>query len=385
MTAQVESPTLVRVRFLHGILCCPITKAPLRLVGVDELLSNLAESERGRVSVGTVGAFISDVAGRAYPFSERIVSFLDRDALRTQAASAEIGWAGGPKSGDDEVKQSVQDWYDGFGWRKNQRGVYNDTAAFSQSSPDGHGLYELMSHLWILDRLRGGDFILDAASGAIAHPEYLAFSWFYKSRVCVDMSITALQEADAKLGAGDFCCLADVCKLPFRNETFDGVVSAYTVQHIPESQQAAAVKELYRVLRPAAHLCILTEVRPSRGHDRFLFLLRVLTKTLKLLRLFRRAQAPPTSPAPRTGRPQVPLYFVPQSLYWWRDLASGLAGSYSIESLRVLKKVEFEWLFGSSNLAAKILHLLQGLFPRLTARVSFFCLIDLAKPTQDRS
>jgi putative transposase len=53
-----------------------------------------------------------------------------------------------------------------------------------------------MSHLSILDRLPGGDFVLDAASGAIPHSEQLAFSWFFKSRVCVDMSITALHEAN---------------------------------------------------------------------------------------------------------------------------------------------------------------------------------------------
>jgi hypothetical protein len=31
----------------------------------------------------------------------------------------------------------------------------------------------------LLSRLSGGEFLLDAASGPIAHPEKLAYAWFY--------------------------------------------------------------------------------------------------------------------------------------------------------------------------------------------------------------
>ena len=90
-----------------------------------------------------------------------------------------------PKIPADDITQSVKSWYDQFGWKKNENGVYNDSALFSQTRPIGNGLYELMSHISILDRLPGGDFILDAASGAIPHPEYMAFSWYFtEPRVC---------------------------------------------------------------------------------------------------------------------------------------------------------------------------------------------------------
>src|SRR5262249_24136181 len=206
----MESPALTRFRILHDIVCCPITKTPLRIVDLDGLGSDLAPGEHRRLPAGTVDAFISDAVNQAYPFSARIVSFLDRDALQTRSGSSDPGLTARAQNAGDEVKQSVQEWYDLFGWKKNEQGVYNDTVVFLQIGPTGHGLYELMSHLSILDRLRGGQFVLDAASGAISPPEKLAFSWFYKSRVCVDMSVTALLEADAKLRDGDFCCLADV-------------------------------------------------------------------------------------------------------------------------------------------------------------------------------
>jgi ubiquinone/menaquinone biosynthesis C-methylase UbiE len=219
------------------------------------------------------------------------------------------------------VKQSVKEWYDWFGWRTNGQGCYNDTASFSQGTPTGCGLYELMSHLSILDRFPGGQFVLDAASGAIPHPEYLAFSWFFKSRVCVDMSITALRGADSKLRATDFCCLADICRLPFRDETFDAAISGYTIQHIPESQQLQAVKELYRVIRPNAHLCILTEVRYSRKRRVLFFLLRSVRKLLKVSHLIRSPVPPLSSKQTHVERPPHELYFFPREVTWWKEVA----------------------------------------------------------------
>ena len=56
---------------------------------------------------------------------------------------------------------------------------------------------------------------------------------------------------------------------------------------------------------------------------------------------------------------------------------------YSIESLRVLNKSEFEWLFGQSNRAAKTLRLVGNAFPRLTSGKSAYCLIDIRKPASD--
>jgi len=272
MRAPVQPQTLARFRSLQNILCCPHTKTRLRLVGIEELLTSLSDSERARISDETIGAFISDAAHRAYPVTERVADFLAQDSLRIDTVSSANDSSMVATNSDDDLKQGVKVWYDRFGWRKNARGLYHDTATFSQDRPVGYGLYELMSHLSILDRLPGGQFVLDAASGgAMAHPEHLAFSWFFESRVCVDMSITALKEADAKLRETDFCCLADICRLPFRDETFDGAISGYTIQHIPESQQLTAIRELYRIIRPHAHLCILTDMRYSPQHQALFF------------------------------------------------------------------------------------------------------------------
>jgi uncharacterized protein YbaR (Trm112 family) len=227
MNTQVQPRNLARFSSLHNIVCCPDTKTPLRLVGIKELCCSVADGERERIPEESIGAFISDVRQRAYPLTERVADFLEQDSLSLRVESSGTASRIGPTSEDDELKRSVREWYDRFGWQTNEQGCYHDTASFSQAMPIGHGLYESMSHLSILDRLPGGGFVLDAASGAIAHPEYLAFSWFFKSRVCVDMSVTALRAADGKLRQSDFCCLADICRLPFQDGAFDGAISGY--------------------------------------------------------------------------------------------------------------------------------------------------------------
>lgn len=381
MITPTHQLALARFNSLQTILCCPRTKTDLRLLPIEELLSYLSEDERQRMPDGTIGAFISDAAGRAYPLTERIAYFLEETSLRTSRDRSETVSAMVPATSGDDITQSVRDWYDHFGWKKNKKGLYNDTALFSQSRPIGHGLYELMSHLSILDRLPGGDFVLDVASGAIPHSEQLAFSWFFKSRVCVDMSITALLEASMKLRQMDFCCLADICRLPYRDDSFDGAVSGYTIQHIPESLQIAAIKEIFRVIRPNSHLCILTEVKSSVWHKGLFYLLRAFRKLLKVLHLVSPQIFVSQTEHGHENPPQR-LYYFFRSRAWWKTVSGELTYRHSVESLRILSKSEFEWLFGQSNRAAKALRLMENTFPRLTSAMSSYCLIDLCKPEQ---
>jgi hypothetical protein len=139
-------------------------------VGIKELCSCLADGKRERIPDGTIGAFISDARQRAFPLTERLVNFLEQSSLPVRTEFSGTASSIAPTNPDEDLKQSVREWYDQFGWQTNEQGCYNDTATFSQTTLVGHGLYELMSHLSILDRLPGGGFVLDAASGAIAHP-----------------------------------------------------------------------------------------------------------------------------------------------------------------------------------------------------------------------
>ena len=361
---------------LQAVLCCPRSKSTLSLMTYSELLECLPEDERRRVPDGTVGAFVSESSLTAYPIVGNIADFLEQDSL---ALSKEGSRKRSIDSEAASIQQSVQKWYDEFGWRRNARGMYNDTALFSQTALTGCGIYELSSHLAFLDRLSSGEFLLDAASGPLAHPEYLAYSWFYKHRVCIDISSTALFEAQAKVGPKGFCCLADICHLPFRDDVFDAIVSAYTIQHIAESQQLDAIAELYRVLKPGSHLCIVTWIPHSWAHRSLFFALRAIRTILNLLSIGRvrpmlHGAQPNTLPSP----PQK-LYCCNRDLAWWRTAARNLSCAYSVEGLRLFATEEFEFLFGESVRSARIVRALETLFPRLAATMCVYLLVDVVK------
>ena len=98
-----------------------------------------------------------------------------------------------------------------------------------------------------------GNYFLDAASGAYPMQEC---STSYKYHVCLDLSLTGLNEAKNKLKKGLFV-LGDVTSLPFKKEIFGGVLSANTVYHIDANEQETAISELYRVLQKSGVLVIL--------------------------------------------------------------------------------------------------------------------------------
>jgi uncharacterized protein YbaR (Trm112 family) len=77
MDPQIRLQPLDKFRSLQTILCCPETKTPLRLVEIEELSSSLTDEGRKRIPAGTIGAFIAGDLQRAYPFSERVVNFLE--------------------------------------------------------------------------------------------------------------------------------------------------------------------------------------------------------------------------------------------------------------------------------------------------------------------
>jgi hypothetical protein len=82
--------------------------------------------------------------------------FPKQDSLEIRPLSPGTAATRVPASSRDNVKRSVKDSYDRFGWGKKEQGTYNDTAIWSQKEPVGDGLYEMMSHLSVLNRSRPG-------------------------------------------------------------------------------------------------------------------------------------------------------------------------------------------------------------------------------------
>ncbi|NPV57092.1 MAG: class I SAM-dependent methyltransferase, partial [Anaerolineae bacterium] len=147
------------------------------------------------------------------------------------------------------IQDSVQDFYDRVGWQKGADDLYQN-ARYEDLRPVSRE-YIHRCHLRVGRHLPpGGDMLLDAGSGPVQYEEYLTYSAGYRKRVCLDISIVALQEARQRLGDQGEYVVADVARLPFASAVFDGAVSLHTLHHLSEDEQLHAYREIHRVLMP---------------------------------------------------------------------------------------------------------------------------------------
>ena len=110
--------------------------------------------------------------------------------------------------------------------------------------------------------------VLDAGCGA---GEPVAKSLVdYGFRVTgIDVSRSMLDLAKKQVPHGEFL-EGDITNLTFPDETFDGVVSLYTIWHISKHKHDLAFQNFYRVLKPGGILFFNTGIRQMDGVDMFL-------------------------------------------------------------------------------------------------------------------
>ena len=237
---------------LDSILQCPVSRRRLRRMTGPELEeqnriigAGAATFLDGRPVSRTLSAgLVSDDGRYIYPDQEGLL-FL----MREWAIPAEDG------DGDsivalDDITKSVRDFYDDVGWERGEEGAFADADLFEDLRPVS-ARYIHDCHLRVLQYVdREGRFLLDAGSGPIQYPEYLAYSEGYCKRICVDISVTGLREAQRKLQDKGVYILADISNLPLASSSMDGVVSLHTIYHIPKERQEGAVRESVASLRP---------------------------------------------------------------------------------------------------------------------------------------
>jgi len=148
-----------------------------------------------------------------------------------------------------QIKQQVREFYDQVGWQKVAGDLYQN-ARYEDLRPVS-AEYIRRCHQRVKRRLpRAGKYLLDAGSGPVQYPAYLAYSSEHTYRVCADISIVALMEARTRVGERGLYVVADVANLPFRRDAFDGAVSLHTLHHLPFEDQLRAYAEIHRVLAP---------------------------------------------------------------------------------------------------------------------------------------
>jgi ubiquinone/menaquinone biosynthesis C-methylase UbiE len=148
---------------------------------------------------------------------------------------------------NQEIKQEVRSFYDQIGWQLVSDGMYQNARYEDLRKVSADYIHNC--HLRINRHItKPGRYLLDAGCGPIQYPEYLTYSEGFERRVCLDISIVALQEARIRIGEKGLFVVADVANLPFANAVFDGEVSLHTLHHLPITEQKKAFLELHRTL-----------------------------------------------------------------------------------------------------------------------------------------
>ena len=150
----------------------------------------------------------------------------------------------------NDGNRSTRTFYDEGGWATDADGLYEDTKRFVDTRPTS--LRFTRACMTRLQKYfnKGGQYLLDAGSGPIAHKELLGYGDKFDKRVCLDLSVPALREARRKLGDRGIYLQGDLTNLPIQSNVIDAVMSYHVIYQLPPELQAAAFRELWRVLKP---------------------------------------------------------------------------------------------------------------------------------------
>lgn len=178
---------------------------------------------------------------------------------------------------DIEVKNQVRKFYDQVGWRMESDGFYQN-ARYEDLRPVSSE-YIKKCHLRVNRYLiKDGKFLLDAGSGPIQYPAYLTYMEGFQYRLCMDISIIALQEARKRIGDKGLFVVGDIANLPFNEDSFDGIVSLHTLHHLPITEQKKAYKDLFRVLKVGRNAVLVNGWTESKLMMRWSWLMKIMER-----------------------------------------------------------------------------------------------------------
>ena len=289
----------------------------------------------------------------------------------------------------DSVKHQVSQFYDEVGWQMEgdvyQNARYEDLRPVSAE-------YIHKCHMRVKYHLAPtGKYLLDAGSGPVQYDEYLTYSEGYQYRVCMDLSLVALQEARKRLGEKGIYVKADIANPPFATEIFDGIVSLHTIHHVPAEEKVAVYQGLYRTLKPGRKMVTVdgwTDV-PMRGVMDFL--MRIANRLRKWTGK-ERPPMPDSKPAsPANSEKQQPAhapvgtFVLKTSARWFHKVMKGVFPyeirvwrSVSVKFMRSV--IQPEW---AGRFWLKVLYRLEEWFPHFFGEKGQYPLIVISKNERD--
>jgi SAM-dependent methyltransferase len=151
---------------------------------------------------------------------------------------------------------TLRSFYETYGWRRGPSGRFRDTEAFVDLRPVMARYHRRLERR--LARLLGDrGRLLDVGCGGAPLPVATG-----RVRVNVDLARAALDSSRQVLGDDARYVQADVCRLPFPTGTFDRLLCAHVLYHLPPRRQRLALTEIHRVLAPGG-VAIVVYSQPS--------------------------------------------------------------------------------------------------------------------------
>lgn len=287
-----------------------------------------------------------------------------------------------------DVKAEVRRFYDSVGWRQIGEGLYQN-ARYEDLRPVSRD-YLHRCHTRVLRFLpRHGTYLLDAGSGPIQYPEYLAYSGGFRYRVCLDLSRRALLEARQRIGGHGLYVAGDVAQLPFRSAAFEGVVSLHTVHHLPLAEQEGAFRGFYRTLQPGGQAAVVYTWGAGAPLMRVCApLVAAANGLLGLLRRLRRRRETSAALTAEAGQ-LLSAHGTHTFHHGYRHLRRMLADLPSLQ-IRVWRTVSTVFLRALihrpllGGLWLRMLYQLEERAPRLLGRIGQYPLIVFEKPAAER-
>lgn len=139
--------------------------------------------------------------------------------------------------------ENVKEYYNKTGWTK-KKGKYVDALSFTTSKGSE---YQTKCHGRLKAQIGHSDLLLDVACGAFP------FNSLAKKQLCIDFSITAVNEAKKNKPDG-FFVLGDITALPLKDNCVADTVSMHTIYHVHKDKQEAAIKEIIRVTKNKCYI-----------------------------------------------------------------------------------------------------------------------------------
>lgn len=291
---------------------------------------------------------------------------------------------------EKNTKKTVREFYDRVGWQITDADLYQN-AQYEDLRPVSRD-YIHRCHMRINRHLaQQGQYLLDAGSGPVQYPEYLTYSQGYQCRVCMDISIVALQEARKRLGAHGLYVVGDIAHLPFKSEIFDGIVSLHTIHHVPMEEKLTAYDELHRTLKPGRKMVIVngwTDAPLMEGLSRFMTIIKRLrgwwTRRNKgnyqksALAVEKGAHQEPLredSSPKGTFVQKLNAEWLAHALHDKMDFEIYVWRSVSVSFLRAV--IYPDW---GGRFWLKVLYWFEERFPRLLGRIGQYPLVVISKP-----